>query len=149
MIERPGYRLRPPDVERARSLGRELGLGATVAQVLLHRLLQQLLGARLLGGRIEDALLDRGVDHERVGDVVEEGLLLVLVGLSDLLEEAVHFAVLVGEILDGVHGASFCASVDEHAGCHSSAVTRPMPVLAPVTTHTRPVMSGPTVRPGA
>lgn len=37
MIERPGYRLRPPDVERARSLGRELGLGATVAQVLLHR----------------------------------------------------------------------------------------------------------------
>src|SRR6266849_2043390 len=76
-------------------------------EVLLHRFLEQLLRARVLGGRVEVLLLDRRVDGERVGELVEHTFLLVGAGgLLDFLEQLPRFLVLLLEQIDRVHGGS-------------------------------------------
>jgi len=51
-------------------------------------------------------LLDRRVDGERVGELVEQAFLLVGAGFLDFLEQLLRFLVLLLEQIDRVHGAS-------------------------------------------
>ena len=46
---------------------------------------------------------DRGVDSQRIGELLEERLLLRSVGLLGLLEHVFDFVVLFFEQLNGVH----------------------------------------------
>ncbi|MBK6807987.1 MAG: single-stranded-DNA-specific exonuclease RecJ [Sandaracinaceae bacterium] len=90
VIERPGYRLRPPDVAHARALGRELGLGASVAQVLLHRNLGEVAAARsylepTLGGLSDPAgMRGRAEACERLAFAAKHGQRVAIFGDYDV-----------------------------------------------------------------
>lgn len=104
MIERPGYRLRPPDLQRARGLGDELGIGACIAQVLLHRDLGDARAARaflepsLSGLSDPSEMLGRAAACERLAFAAKKGQRVAIFGdydvdgttstaiLSDMLE---------------------------------------------------------------
>ena len=68
-------------------------------------------------------LLDGRVHRQLVGDGVEQLLLLFALGLLDLLEQPLHFLVLLLQQLDGVHGHLAGKGVAQSCGPDSACAT--------------------------
>ncbi|MFW6050517.1 MAG: single-stranded-DNA-specific exonuclease RecJ [Myxococcota bacterium] len=104
----PAYRLRRPDPEAARELGRACGVGAAAAQVLLHRGIEdaetarEFLDPRLGGLTRPDGMADREAAVDRIARAVRAGERIAVFGDYDV--DGITSCALLSEALEALGG---------------------------------------------
>ncbi len=110
-IQREGYRLRPPAFQEADALGRELGLGAAVAQVLLHRgytdasAAREFLTPSLTGLSNPETMVGRAAASERLAYAARKGQRVAIFGDYDV--DGTTSTAILSDVLEALGAEVF------------------------------------------